>query len=64
MQVPFMTDKSTCGSHLVLEYESKNIPSQDFMVMNIFCINSCSGVYNNISHAKLTSSKWLYEDYF
>ena len=27
--------KNTCGGHLVFQKEAKNIPRQDFMVMNI-----------------------------
>ena len=29
--------KNACGGHLVFQNEAKNIPRQDFMVMNISC---------------------------
>ena len=29
--------KNACGSHFVFQNEAKNIPRQDFMVMNISC---------------------------
>ena len=32
-----MTDKNTCGGHLVSQNEAKNIPRQHFMVINIYC---------------------------
>ena len=31
-----MTDKNTCGGHLVSQNEAKNIP-RHFMVINIYC---------------------------
>ena len=32
-----MTDKNTCGGHLVSQNEAKNIPRQHFIVINIYC---------------------------
>ena len=30
-------EKNACGSHFIFQNEAKNIPRQDFMVMNISC---------------------------
>ena len=34
---PCLTSKNARGGHLVFQNEAKNIPRQDFMVMNISC---------------------------
>ena len=39
--------KNTCGGHLVFQNEAKNIPMQDFMVMNI-SYKFEKGSYNNV----------------
>ena len=43
-----MTDKkNACGGHLVFQNEAENIPSQDFVMRNIFCEFEIS-TYNSL----------------
>ena len=58
-QVLAESGKKARGSHLVFQNEAKNIPRQDFMVMNISCKFE-TGSYKNFSLSVKISPKVLW----
>ena len=51
--------KNACGGHLVFQNEAKNIPRQEFMVMNISC--KCEEARYNILFVRAVMVKSLYK---